>query len=753
MTAKKNTRTSLSQDEEAQIEQMLARRQAIADELHSYTSRAQAEQSLTEVFSAHEDVQFGLLKRLARTQDVAAADLLLAIHELAPDKLVRKEARRALIALTGSKIYPSWTPDLPETTVVAPPDESTPRFWRGLVTEMRESGELQLILCWEQGPEYGNARMLAFYLDFWRTGVQNLHTESGTKKHIEEQITRIQQSMMEAEREVSSIQQVTGYVNCTLAEGRRLLNEALEVNSWRKNKPGQSFEQSLSLVQELILDAPETDEDRGLTFISLNQEADMVAANFAGAWSMGDYGLCYDLLAHDSVVREGHTRDEWIELRRNWADEAQPGLFEIYFLNEREQSTQQSLWLPNSVLSTRANTPKEIELGWSLELTSTPLSGTLTEMPMGTAVYKETGRHWFWTIYTPIQENGSWRISRLKDEGAAVSAQTVEELRKHIQENGEAIQKITSEPPSNTEALEKTYEEVLLRTYQILSYEDALLTKNPSDKDLYEEAYARAISIRAAERSAVYAEELVKRFPTSPDRLTAIQRLGSIQVALAERFNSLERSEEAQHFFEIGEATLRSSLSDEEPMGYLLLAEFLMRREKYDEAEQQLLLARATAQEAKVQAQIESDLANLAIRRERFPEAQGYLERMAEISPGNPEVWAMLGFVHGLQNNFPEAEVYYKRSIEEGPQDSRPYSELGSLYIQQHQLDQARDVLSQGIRALPRSAQLRAMMAVMYLERDDLVRATEYLEEAERINPELELVQAIREEINRKKNA
>src|SRR5579885_705848 len=97
MTAKKDTHAQLPEGDETHIQEVLARRQAIAEELHNCTTRAQAEALLKDVFSADEATQMALLKQLVRARDADAADLLLAMHELAPEKAVRKEARRALI--------------------------------------------------------------------------------------------------------------------------------------------------------------------------------------------------------------------------------------------------------------------------------------------------------------------------------------------------------------------------------------------------------------------------------------------------------------------------------------------------------------------------------------------------------------------------------------------------------------------------------------------------------------------------------
>lgn len=690
-----------------------------------------------------------LLKNLARTHDSDAADLLLAIHELAPQKAVRKEARRALIQLAGAKVYPSWTPEPEAAAVGGVATENPPRFWKGIVAEMRESGELQLILCWEQGLEYGEARMFSFLLDFWRDGVKDFFTDTGTKRYIEDKLKAIRQRARMTDLEADDTEPTT-FVDCTLAEGRRLLNEALDINRWRKTEPHKDFRQALPLAQRLILHATEAGEDRGLTFISRDLEPDMVAANFAGGWSMGDYGLCYDLLTRDSPLLEGRSREEWIELRRKWADEARPARFEVYFLREREQSKQSTLWLPTSVLSARSTSSKEVELGWSLELSDTPLSGTLPEMPMGTAVYKETGRHWFWTTFVLEQEQGEWRLARLKDEGAALQGLPLDELHKRIKEYDEVIQKIMREHRPDERDAQQYYDEMVWRMWQILAFDDALLARNPLDKSVYEDAYARAMSVRAVERAAVYAEQLVNRFPNDPDHLVARQRLGAVLIAQSERASSLGLSEQALHFMDLGEATLRETLSAQDPLSYLLVAELLIGQQKYEEAEKLLLEARGFAQERDVQAQIEFDLANLAMNRERFAEAQQYLERLALLAPNYPELWATLGYVHRQQQNFAEAEIAFKRSLEEDPQEVRAYTELAAIYVDQGQYDKARDVLSQGIRALPQSAQLRGLMALVYLEKGDERRAREYIQEAERLNPDLEILPALRELLKKK---
>ncbi len=73
------------------------------------------------------------------------------------------------------------------------------------------------------------------------------------------------------------------------------------------------------------------------------------------------------------------------------------------------------------------------------------------------------------------------------------------------------------------------------------------------------------------------------------------------------------------------------------------------------------------------------------------------------------------------------------------------------MYMNQKQPTQARETLERGLRSNPKSAHLLALLSSVYLESGDMRHAQAVIEEAERINPQLELVQAMREEINRRK--
>ncbi len=740
MTAKKQGDSSVPHGDNAQIEHLLEQRHEIAEELHNSTSRVQAETALAKLTSIDEADQMALLKALAKQQDPDAADILLAINELTPNKAIRKEARRALIQLAGTKIYPSWTPEPEAGPAVAV--TNPPRFWKGFVTETREEGELEIVLCWEQGFEYSEARLMAFMLDFWEEGVQNFTTEVGSKRHIDQRIgtTKVRYS--------KSIGREIKIIDCTLAEGRRLIQEALSVNTWREKRPSKEYRHNLPTVQQLVLNASDVDVDRGKTFIDSDLGPDEIIGNFIGAWTLGDFGLCFDLLASDSPLNEGLARDEWVGLHRKWADEAHPARYEPRFLRERERS-QQSLWLPNTVLSDRIATQREIEIGWSLELTDTPLSGTLPEMPLGTAVNKETGRRWFWTSYTLVQEEDAWRIQRMKDEGASAQSLAITELQQRLQTIDERLREIVETHQPTESGVEQYYDEIIWRTIQALHYDDALLVKLPLDRTIYDDAYSRARGLQLSERAIVYLEGIIQHFPKAYDIGHILQHLGVSQADLSEQYKQDDMSE---HFFELALESLQKAIAvNNAALAHIILAELFMTNSREEEAVAELQLAKSLTSDRDEEAQIEADLASIAMVHQHYDEAITHFKRVAEINPNYNGVWLNIGLAYRRQEKYDEAETYYQRALEVQTNDFAVYAELGTLYMVTSRLDKALEIVEQGLRYHPNSAHLHALLAAISSENGDRRRAQSELAEAERINPDLEVVQAVREMLHPKR--
>lgn len=735
MTSKKSQQPFVPQGDDTHVQHLVEQRHTIAESLRGSSSRIQAETALAGITSNAEGTQLALLKALAKQRDVDAADVLLALNELAPDKAVRKEARRGLIQLASSKIYPSWTPE-PERPV-AQAASYAPRFWKGLVPIMRERGEIEVILCWEQGFEYSEVRMMRFVLDFWKNGINDFQNEVGTKRHIESHL----EDMAPGIREL--IGEEVRITECTLAEARRLILDALNINRLRKGTLPKDYRHYLPTIQQLVFDAPDAGEDRGRTFINPDLEPDEVVMNAVGGWSVGDYGLFYDLLAADSPIREGLDRDEWIERRYKWADEAHPQRLEVMVAREREHN-QSALWLPGSVLSSRSR--REVEMCWSLELVETQFGGALLEMPMGTAVLRETGRHWYWTSYTLTQEDGAWRIQRMTDEGASAQGLPIADLQKRLQEHNDAVQKIVETKKPTDPDSQQSYEEVIWRSVESMHYLDALLVKMPLDFDVYANATGRATSIGNSERAMVYLEQWAKHFPQDYRHPAILQQLGAVESTLANQYDEIGLRERSDHFFSLAETNLREALEkDRTPMAYVLLAEVKGMQGALDEAQSLFETALADNPPRELETEIENDLGNLAIDRQRYEEALRHFMRVIELNPRHEHSWFNVARTYRLLKNDVEAEAYYQRAIEEEPQNPAAFSELGSIYVGRKEPRKAYAVVEQGARLHPHSAHMRALLAGTLLDMGEMRRGQAVLEEAERLDPESEMVQAVRQ--------
>src|SRR5262249_33295572 len=147
----------------------------------------------------------------------------------------------------------------------------------------------------------------------------------------------------------------------TWAQARRLLEAALDVNAWREREPAEAFREHRKQMDPRLLGEPADEEQRAAIaeeaeraaregdrpFIAADLAADEAIANWLGAWSFGDYGLAYDLLHDDAPLRWAQPREEFIAVRRQWADEAQPGALRLSIVREQQRRAS-ALWVPGS---------------------------------------------------------------------------------------------------------------------------------------------------------------------------------------------------------------------------------------------------------------------------------------------------------------------------------------------------------------------------------------------------------------------
>lgn len=719
MAKKKNVQVQASQEEQSRAQDIFQRYRQIANALYKAADQTGVEAALADINALPEAAQIALLQLLAREHSTDSADVLLALNELSPGKPVRKEARRSLIRLEAARIYPRWQPPIiraPAVVVNAQPAT----FWQGVVSDTFDAGEVNLLLSWQQAD--GQFRLMGFLLEFWTEGVKDFLTEVASKHHIQEHFD-----------EMNSLETKP----CTLADARRLIQDALDVNQRTGTQPHRDYRRNLSLIKRLILDATDVGEDSGVGHLHNNLEPVEVVTKFVEDFIAGRYGYAYDLLSSDSLVRAELSRQDWVKQREDWAQVAKPEGFNPGFADERRQRSS-GLWLPNPFGGKRTPERKEIEAAWSFELTDTPLAGELKELPTATASLAETRRHWFWASYPLVQEDGEWRIQDIVDESATARQLSIDALEKRINEQSKRIEKVTKQhKPTDSDALDYLGD-VVNGTMRNLNYTDALLEKMPLDRHIYELQAARTIMVQDLERTLIYLEELVQRFPEG--RILALQQLAASQQQLAQKTYQDVDDERAEHLLELAIANLRRALDIEDSaFTHMLLAEVLGQRDDDGdvmEAKNLLLTARALTTDTKTLASIEDDLADIARDEDDFEQALQHYQRILEIDPDDAKAWFDIGKTCTDMDNNAEAERSFKHALQLEPDYVEVYPELLQLYLADGRTGEGNTLIEEGLRQNPDSVQLRLTLLPVLIAFDDFQQARKMLDEAENLDPD-----------------
>ena len=628
---KKTSQIPVSLENTTQAQDLLGRYHEIARNLHESTNQAQAEAALAEINNMPEGAQMALLKNLAKEHHIDAADVLVAINELSPIKNVRKEARRSLIGLQGVRIYPQWSPPVDRAPAVQV-TSSPLRFWKGKVTDSRDVGEVQLALAFEQEDNPSQVRVLVFLLEFFHDGVKDFFSRMGNKRTADTFFAEMETHLTDVETK-----------DCSLAQARRLILEALEVNKRNGTQPHKDYRFNSSLVNQLILEAPgleeddlegedEPEEDDEDTIDLQGLSPSGVVVNFVEFWVNGDFELAYELLSANSTLRESLSKDDWVERRIAWFDEVDPGELKPDFIHEREPQ-ESKIWLPGLASAKRSATRKEFEVGWSIELEETPLTYTLPEVPQSTAVYEETQRHWFWTSYTLVQEENEWRIQSMTDEASIALTLPIEELQKRISKQDKFLDEYTAKhkPKNlNSEKTQQYLDAIVWRIMQTVYYTEALIKKLPLDYSLYRDVLTRLVAVTHYEHALIYLEPLAQQFPDGP----RLRQLAAFQRELGNRFFDEGDDVRGEHFQELAEEALRKSLSLVNSFeAHISLAEILIdEKEHLDEAEDHLLQAKAMVNDPDEDAHIEMHLGEIAFELKQYEDALKHFRHVADLS-------------------------------------------------------------------------------------------------------------------------
>lgn len=744
MAKKKTGQLSISQEAQEQAQQVFEHYHQLADNVRAATERRAAEAELAEINALSEAAQFALLKSLAREKTLDAADLLVAINELSPQKSVRKEARRALIQLASARVYPQWKPsaEQPLVTGVQELADIPRRFYEGNVTDTLDAGEVQVMLAFAQGEDYNEIQLFGFLLDFQRDGVKECFSQVMSKRRYENTVAQ-----------VATLSPEVKIIDCSLAEGRRLIQDALAVSQRTGTQPHFEFRRHLPLINQLILEAPdlevedvEGEAEEDIDIQDLTPEN--VVITFVDSYFEGNFSTAYQLLAVDSPLRDNLSQEAWVESRKAWFEVARPESLEPNLLWERP-AQKSGLWLPNIVSARRAAAGKTFEAGWSVEMDEAGENYPFPELPAASAVYSETKRHWFWVSYTFVQEEGQWRIQFMTDEASEALNLPTEELNRRIQEHDQAISEITTKhKPDAPDALVYV-PEITRHLLQAASYIDALLARSYNDFQLYVEASQRMQLFGFSERSLVYLEQVAERFERY--RASALRTMAAMQLMRSHYYDEEEDETRAERFLDLAGAGLRESIALEDRFEpHISLAEVLIERDKendLDEARNHLLQAKAMLPPDSPgdEAHIEMHLGEIALEEGDAEEALEHYRRVVELEPDNASSWSDLARAHKELDNIEEAAANFRRALELEPDNEDIIWDLGAMYLTDGRYDEAIEVFEDALAENPDSVALNVFLASAYLQSGDTRQAEIFINKAEKLDPEDESVQVMRQ--------
>jgi tetratricopeptide (TPR) repeat protein len=787
---KKRPAFSASQAETAQAQDILGHYHQIAATLRKSTSRAQAAESLAEINNLPEAAQVALAKALSREHQTDAADLLVGINELASQKNARKEAKRSLIQLESQRIYPNWKAPVEERSIsLFSPSSGTSyrRFWKGLVSDTLSTGVLQLVLCWEQGSGYRRVLAYIFFLDFIEGGVKELVAmQDERKEDFEATAARVAKSME------------SPFKDCSLAHGRSLLKKALEINDQSGTKLPAEYRRNLSLIKELILDAPGLeDEEIDLDFLDEEEEEDegeidlsglepvAVVTNFVGYWASDDFDIAYRLLATGSPLREGLSEEEWDNRRYDWAEENDPGELRPIFAEEREKP-KSKLWLPRSISGKGDENQKVVEASWSLELfglsadeeqdessldqeqdeltpgeeqAETPAGEEsedtapvepLPELTTPSFIYQETGRCWYWASFTLVQDQGEWRIQSITDEVAQARGLSTLEVRAKIEEYNKQLDELTSKESGLAKKI-RSEDDLLTILRQMISrmsrlsyYVDVLIERNAVvDLQLMEDIAGLMALLGFQERGLAYLEYIAQH--SEEKRIANLANMADARRLLSRSYDEKGYKERAGRFRAEAEQELKELLDIQDDADtHILVVELMLDSRRFDEAEEHLLLAKTMTSDPAQVAHIEVHLGQIAEERQLFEESLYHYQLVAELLPDQASSWSDLAKAHARLDNLQEAERHFRHAIELDPQDVELYSELSDLYEKAGEPEKAVEILEEALEAHPDSTSLLFYMATLYLQRDDYDEAARYVERIAQLDPEFEYLDTMR---------
>ncbi len=696
----------------------------IAAELRAANTREIMQTALAPILGMPNDVQEALAQAIGRLrgdQGLDALDVVEAWSELGNQRAATKEARRASIRLESAGLRSRIK--VPAARAVAATVPNELQFAGAWATRSRESSEVAILIAWSRGEEWQGYR-ISFI--FWKGEILIETTPSGlTQRRFErEQIEEMRTSF-----EVP-------VVALTLGQVRFLFEDLLDQMAWRGTTLATDVKSLLDLLKGRIQRDEEhqgqaADASVMTLLIDADIEADEVMVDFWSAWAFGDFMLCYELLAERASLRQGATRDEFIALRRKWYDEALPARLRIG-ATAKTTAEQSGLWVPDASMGTNRS---NWAFFWSLEMRETPIAGQLSEVPMATLTNPSNQRRWFWQTISLERDAVSkrWRITRIRDEGAAAQARPVEDLIKRSNELWDEADALAQQfERTGTEAQNREHVlHIMALVQESQSLGEAALMRLPGDRELHKTLVEHAQAVRLLDRAAALLERIITHFGATMDLWLQV---AAIQFNQAQVLAEQEDASGHHFWLDTAIASARQAIAIERtPEGLVVLGELLNMHG--DSAEAESLLRESLAIRETSGAWI--DLGDLLMRQRQFIPAISAFEQAQRLDPTTAVPRWRLGRALEMVDRKPEARLAYEDAVEQNPEDGMAQMLLGVLLATEHEYDQAYLHLIKALELGVMETDLFLQLAVIEADRGNTNSALQLLDQAVRLSPQL----------------
>ena len=701
----------------------LERVPAIVAALHSAADRTAALDAIAPITSLPADEQTALATALGQQRGDGAGDALalaLALAELGTDRGMAKEARRSSIRLRSAGTRADIT--IPHAAPTTPPSETTevPEFVGAWASRTRDRSEVTLALTWTRPFRHEEVDGYILNLNYWEGEIEFIgHPEPLTQRRFERDV-------------LDPLRRDAPLVEVTLGQARALIEEALDMQSWRQRPSTQEWLEVEPMIRRRVLqDEITATEDVDLLLLAPDLADEETLVNFWGAWSFGDFVLAYALLGERHALRERTSQTEFVTLRRRWYDEAHPARFQIGALTPQTQE-QSGIWLPGTS-SLGASGRQNLSIFWSVELQETPLAGQLPEMPLATLVNPDSSRHWYWQSVTMERDEARrWRVGRIRDDGAAAQGQPVEQLLQRSDDLWREAEAMAAPEPNQTEDSARQHSlKIITLVQESLSAGEAALMRLPLDRGLHERLRDHARQIALWERAAALTQRMLARFQ---DKVLLLRDLSAFDFQQA-RFLA-EHEDEAGYlrWLEIAVTAARASVAaDRTAESLVILAELLVSQGETEEAE--ALLRESLDLQATVGAWL--DLGDLLMQRQQSTEAVEAFERASRLEPTSPQIRWRLARALELVGRPAEARLVYEDALAKDDNDAMAHALLGNLLFEQDDFDNAATHLGRALELGLVSAQLLIQLTNISARAGQFEQARMLLNKVVEIEPSL----------------